>query len=104
MSASTIGVSTDELKTDIKNGQSVADVATAHSVNPSDVVTAIVDAGTTKLADAVTNGNLTQEKADKVKARLSEAADKVRQPHEAPSSKTERTRGSRPIAIPSSIY
>jgi hypothetical protein len=76
VSADKIGVSVDDLKTALQSGQSVADVANAHSVNPSDVVTAIVDAGTTKLAQAVTDGNLTQGQADMLKGRLPVAADR----------------------------
>ena len=76
VAADTIGVSVDDLKAAYAAGQSVADVANAHSVNPSDVVTAIVNAGTTKLAQAVTSGMLTQAQADKLTARLPDAADK----------------------------
>jgi hypothetical protein len=45
-------------------------------VNPSDVVTAIVDAGTAKIDAAVTSGVLTQQQGDKFKAHLPELADK----------------------------
>jgi tape measure domain-containing protein len=76
VSADKIGVSVDDLKSALKSGQSVADVAKAHSVNPSDVVTAIVDAGNTKLAQAVTDGKLTQAQADQLKGRLPQAADR----------------------------
>ena len=76
VSADTIGVSVDELKTALQSGQSVADVANAHSVNPSDVVTAIVNAGTAKLDQAVTDGKLTQAQADKLKSHLPDLADK----------------------------
>ncbi|MEY2458407.1 MAG: hypothetical protein QOG30_237 [Acidimicrobiaceae bacterium] len=76
VSADTIHVSVDDLKAALKSGQSVADVANAHSVNPSDVITAIVNAGTTKIDQAVTDGKLTQERADKLKSKLPELADK----------------------------
>ena len=75
VSADKIGVQVTDLTSALKNGQSVADVANAHTVNPSDVVSAIVDAGTTKLADAVTNGRLTQAQADVLKGKLPQAAD-----------------------------
>jgi polyhydroxyalkanoate synthesis regulator phasin len=76
VSADTIGVSVDDLKTALKSGQSVADVANAHTVNPSDVITAIVNAGTAKIDQAVTDGKLTQAQADKLKGHLPKAADK----------------------------
>jgi hypothetical protein len=76
VAADTIGVTVDDLKTAHAAGQSVADVANAHSVNPSDVVTAIVNAGTTKLAQAVTDGKLTQTQSDKLSSRLPDVADK----------------------------
>ena len=38
--------------------------------------TAIVDAGNTKIDEAVTNGKITQDRADKMKSRLSDAATK----------------------------
>jgi DNA phosphorothioation-dependent restriction protein DptG len=76
VSADKIGVSVDDLKAALQSGQSVADVANAHSVNPSDVVTAIVDAGTTKIDEAVASGTLTQTQADLVKSHLPDAADR----------------------------
>jgi hypothetical protein len=76
VSADTIGVSADDLKTAVKSGQTVADVANAHTVNPSDVVAAIIKAGTAKLDMAVTDGKLTQAQADDAKGRLPELADK----------------------------
>ena len=76
VSADTIQVSVDDLKAALKSGQSVADVANAHSVNPSDVVTAIVNAGNAKVDQAVTGGKLTQERADKLKSKLPDLADK----------------------------
>jgi hypothetical protein len=76
VSANTIGGSVEDLKAALQSGQSVADVANAHSVNPADVVAAIVDAGTTKLAQAVTNGHLTQQQADLLESHLPQAADR----------------------------
>jgi polyhydroxyalkanoate synthesis regulator phasin len=75
VSADKIGVQVSDLTSALKNGQSIADVANAHTVSPSVVVSAIVDAGNTKLADAVTNGKLTQPQADALKAKLPQLAD-----------------------------
>jgi hypothetical protein len=76
VSADTIGVSVDDLTAALQAGQTIADVANAHSVNPADVVTAIVNAGTAKLDQAVTDGQLTQVQADKLKSHLPQLADK----------------------------
>ncbi|MEY2422710.1 MAG: hypothetical protein QOI95_2777 [Acidimicrobiaceae bacterium] len=75
VSADTIGVSADDLKAALQSGQSVADVANAHSVKPTDVVTAIVAAGTAKL-DQGSGGMLTQEQRDALKRRLPDIADR----------------------------
>lgn len=76
ISAAKIGVSADDLKTAIQGGQSVADVATAHSVAPADVEKAIVDAGTAKVDQAVTAGTITDQQGSAMKARLPELANK----------------------------
>jgi polyhydroxyalkanoate synthesis regulator phasin len=75
--ADKIGVSVDDLKSALKSGKSIADVANEHNVAPADVVKAIVDAGTGKIDQAVTDGKLTQAQADKLKAHLPEMADKL---------------------------
>lgn len=74
--ANTIGVSPADLVTELKTGKSVADVANEHNVAPDTVVKAIVDAGTAKVDEAVTNGKITQAQGDKIKSRLSDAASK----------------------------
>ena len=74
--ATTIGVSDADLRSALQSGKSVADVAKEHNVDPATVVTAIVDAGNTKIDEAVTNGKITQERADKMKSHLSDAATK----------------------------
>jgi polyhydroxyalkanoate synthesis regulator phasin len=76
VAARTIGVQPSDLTSALKDGKSVADVAQEHSVDPQTVVQAIVDAGNTKVDDAVKNGKLTSTQGDKVKAHLSDAATK----------------------------
>ena len=66
VAANTIGVKPAALRSDIKAGQSVADVAAAKGVSVDTVVT---DASA-KIDQAVTNGKLTQAKADAAKAKL----------------------------------
>jgi hypothetical protein len=77
VSADKIGVSVDQLKSELQAGKSIADVANEHTVNPDDVKQAIVDAGTAKVNEAVTNGKLTQAQADKITQRLPTIADNV---------------------------
>ena len=76
VAADTIGVQPDDLVNELKNGKSVADVATEHNVDPQTVVQAIVDAGNKKVDEAVTNGKLTSMQGDKIKSHLSDAATK----------------------------
>jgi polyhydroxyalkanoate synthesis regulator phasin len=76
VSANKIGVSVDELKTAVKGGQSVADVATAHTVDPASVEQAIVDAATSKIDEAAANGRLTEQQASALKDRVPEMANR----------------------------
>ena len=75
--ADKIGISVDELKTDVKAGQSISEIATAHNVDPQSVADALVAKATDRLNQAVTDGKLTQERADKAEAKLPELATKV---------------------------
>jgi hypothetical protein len=77
VAADKIGVSVDDLKAALKDGKSIADVANEHSVSPADVQQALVDAATAKLNEAVTNGKVTQDQADKIEQRLPTTAEKV---------------------------
>jgi hypothetical protein len=70
VAAGTIGVKPAELRGDIKAGQSVADVATAHGVSVDDVVNAVVQNADAKLDHAVTTGKITQAQDDQIKAKL----------------------------------
>ena len=70
--ASALGVTTDQLKTDLKDGKSLADIATAQGVDIAKVEQAITDAATARLDDAVKSGKLTQDQADKIKAGLAD--------------------------------
>ena len=70
VAAATIGVKPAELRSDIKAGQSVADVATAKGVSVDSVVNAVVSDASAKIDQAATNGKLTQAQADAAKAKL----------------------------------
>ena len=79
--ATTIGISTDELKQDLKNGQSIAEIATAHNVDPQTVATALVNQIDARIDKAVTDGKLTQAQADKAKAKVPTIAGKLVNAH-----------------------
>jgi hypothetical protein len=66
--AQVLGITTDQLKTDLEAGRSIADIAKAQNVDVAKVVQAIVDAANAKLDEAVQSGKLTQDQADKIKA------------------------------------
>jgi len=70
VAASTIGISEDDLRTALQDGQSIADVAKAHNVDPQAVIDALVADASTHLDQAVTDGKLTPEQADQMKADL----------------------------------
>jgi transposase-like protein len=74
VSAKTIGVTPEVLRQALVSGQSVADVATAHSVDPATVVSALVTAGDARIDKAVANHHLDAARAAKLKARLPQLA------------------------------
>lgn len=62
--AETIGISEDELRAALDEGNSIADVATTNGVDPDAVVDAMVAEQAEKLTAKVEAGDLTQEEAD----------------------------------------
>ncbi len=76
IAADTIGVSPTDLAKAVRDGQSVAQVATAHQVDPQKVVDALVNAADKRIAEAVTNGKLDASRAAKLKARVPQMADR----------------------------
>ncbi len=58
------------LMSDLAAGQSIADVATAHGVDPGSVVKSLVAKAEDGLTDAVSRGWLTQAQADAIEAKL----------------------------------
>jgi hypothetical protein len=81
VAASTIGVSPSELRTDVKNGQSISDVATAKGVPVDDVVNAIVKDVDARIDKAVTNGKLTQAQATTIEGKLPARVTKIVDAH-----------------------
>ena len=75
--ADTIGIAPKDLVTELRSGSSIADVAREHNVDPQKVIDAYVAKADARLDKAVQNGKLTQDKADKLKAKAPELAAKV---------------------------
>ena len=72
VAAEAIGIEVDALLEALRNGQTIAEVAQANSVEVQAVVDALVADATARLDEAVANGRLTQEEADEKKAELQE--------------------------------
>ena len=70
VAADAIGISADDLRTGLESGKSIAAVATEHGVDPKKVIDALVADAKTHLAQAVTDGKLTQAQADERSADL----------------------------------
>ncbi len=66
--AHALGITTDQLKADLKGGQSIAAIATAQHVDVATVIQVITDQANTKIDAAVQAGKLTQAEGDKIKA------------------------------------
>ena len=71
--AKVLGISTDDLRTDLRNGQSIADIAKAKNVDVNKVIDALVADASTKIDQAVKDGHLTQQQADNLKSKLKTA-------------------------------
>jgi predicted DNA-binding protein (UPF0251 family) len=68
--AKAIGVSTDTLQNDLKNGQTIAEVAKSKNVSTQKVIDAMVAAAKSQLAAQVKAGHLTSEQESRVVAGL----------------------------------
>jgi len=68
--ATTLGITTEEVRTALESGQTLADLAVAHGKTAQDVIDAIVAEAKTHLDTAVTDGKLTQAQADKILTEL----------------------------------
>lgn len=70
--AETLGVTTDELRDALRDGQTLAEVAEAQGVEIDALVDALVAAAQERLDEAVTDGRITQERADQIAGTLEE--------------------------------
>jgi len=65
--AQALGITTAELKTDLGNGQTIAQIATAKGLKVDDVINTLVGDASKKIDQAVTNKHLTPAMATKLK-------------------------------------
>ncbi len=72
--AEAVGVSTDDLRAALRDGQTIAEVAEANGTDPQHVVDTLVASGTERLDAAVADGRIDQSTADERKATLPERA------------------------------
>jgi uncharacterized protein YidB (DUF937 family) len=72
--ADAIGISTDDLRAALRDGQTLAEVAEANGVDAQRVVDVLVENGTARLEAAVAAGRIDQATADERKASLPERA------------------------------
>ena len=70
--AETLNLTEDELRSALRDGSSLADIAEEQGVAVEDLVDALVAAAEERLAEAVDNGRITQERADEIAATLPE--------------------------------
>jgi ribosomal protein S20 len=70
--AGALGMSEDDLRTALRDGTTIADLAEKQGKEVADVQAALVKAATDRLDQAVKDGRLTQEQADRIKADLAE--------------------------------
>jgi uncharacterized protein (DUF433 family) len=77
VAAGVIGIERTDLVAELRDGKSIADVATAHGVDPQAVVDALVQAGQERINEAVAAGTLDPERAASLEARLEERVGKL---------------------------
>ncbi len=73
----TIGIDRATLRSELRSGKTIGEIATAHNVEPSAVINALVTGATTKLDAAANAGKITTERAAKIEAKLPARADKL---------------------------
>ncbi|HEY7565602.1 MAG TPA: hypothetical protein VIA81_11815, partial [Acidimicrobiia bacterium] len=65
--AAAIGIEVADLRSALRDGQSIAEVANANGVDPQAVIDALVAAFNVKIDEAVANGRLTEDQAAELK-------------------------------------
>lgn len=77
LAADTIGIERAALVGALKDGGSIAGVASAHDVRPRAVIDALVRSATARVDTAVANGRIDAERADAIKDRLPQRVEKL---------------------------
>jgi hypothetical protein len=72
--APTLHLTSDQLESDLKNGQTVSQIAAAQKVNMSDVKAAYLSAVQAQLAKAVSAGTLSQQQSTAIYQKMENAA------------------------------
>lgn len=75
--AEKLGMTVDELKAELKDGKTVAELAQAKGVELQVIVDALVASQAERLQQAVTNGRITQEQADQMLNAMKERLTKI---------------------------
>ncbi len=75
--AQVIGISADQLKSELKGGKSLADVAAAHNVSRDTLIQKLTDATNQRIDQQVKDGKLTADQAAKLKSRTQAAVTKA---------------------------
>ncbi len=73
--AETLDMSVDDLRDNLRAGKTVEELATRQGLTMSNVANTLYTAAVERLDAAVAEGNLTQEKADQIEARLADYRD-----------------------------
>jgi len=75
VAAETIGITRDEVKEGLTNGQSLGQIAEANGSSVAELKAALIGAAEARLAEAVSSGRISQEQADRIEAGLAEKID-----------------------------
>jgi hypothetical protein len=93
-----MGISVDQLRQELP-GKSLAQVASAHNKNPSDVATALKNAANQQIDQAVSSGRLTADQGNQRKQQVDQQIDQ-RMNQVTPQGGPGAGRGSRGTATP----
>jgi polyhydroxyalkanoate synthesis regulator phasin len=75
--AGAIGISAQDLRTELQKGQTLTQVAQAHSKNPTDVANVLKTAANQRIDQAVTAGHLTADQANTMKTNVDQRIDQL---------------------------
>ncbi len=74
--ATTIGVTPEDLRNQVRSGKTIAQVATEHGVDPNTVVTAIITAVTQQIDQKAAAGTVDPSRAEQAKQKLPDFANR----------------------------